>query len=145
MNDKGVEPAIAIVIIIAVAIAIAIGVAYWVFGIIPAFTRYEELKIINAYIDTANNKAYIELKNTGTADTTVTVVLVNGRSGATIKYLGATWENFPPNGLTLTPGSTAKLQIEPPPAIGSYKAGVIYEFVVKTAIGGSYPINARAP
>ena len=143
MNRKGVEPAIAIVIIIAVAIAIAIGIAYWVFGIIPAFTRYEELKIVNAYIDTASNKAYIELKNTGTADVTVTDVLVNGRSGATIEYFigDNKWANLP---LSLAPGSTAKLRVEPPSNIGSYSAGVVYEFIVKTAIGGTYPITVRA-
>jgi len=61
LNRKGVEPVIAIVIIVAVAIAIA--VAYWVLGLIPAFTRYEELKTVNAYISNQQN-ACIIIKNT---------------------------------------------------------------------------------
>jgi len=83
LNRKGVEPVIAIVIIVAVAIVIAIAVAYWVLGLIPAFTRYEEMKIVNAYISNQQN-ACIVIKNTGTTDITVITVFINGRENDTV-------------------------------------------------------------
>jgi len=135
ISKKGISPVIATVIIVAVAIAVAISVAYWVTGIIPAFTRYEEIKVTNAYIEN-ETIAYLDVKNTGSADATIDNVFVNGRSpispiqdqiflasgdNATITVLSANYD------------------------IEAFRSGVIIDFNIKTAAGGSYPVSARAP
>jgi len=136
LNRKGISPVIATVIIVAVAIAIAIAVAYWVLGIVPAFTRYEELKIVNAYIENSTT-AIIVVKNTGTATVTITDVFVNGKSGT---------NGWTASTTSLDPGASATIAVYASSyPVSSFSSGVVYEFVIKTAAGGSYPVTARAP
>ncbi len=142
LNRKGISPVIATVIIVAVAIAIAIAVAYWVLGIVPAFTKYEELKITNAYIN-GSDYAILVVKNTGSADITITDIFVNGKgaNAGSSAWFGKS---------SLTPGESATLVVAASnftAAIGgsTYTSGVVYEFTIKTAAGGSYPVTARAP
>jgi flagellin-like protein len=137
LNKKGISPVIATVIIVAVAIAVAIAVAYWVTGIIPAFTRYEELKISTSIVNGPEN-ATIVVKNTGSADATLDQVLVNGKLNAS-----AGWDS---DAIQLEPGQTATIDVF---ADGydvlAFQPGVVYDFTVHTAGGGSYPASARAP
>jgi FlaG/FlaF family flagellin (archaellin) len=81
MKDKrGISPVITTVIIVAVGIAIAIAVALWMSGLIGIFTRFEKIEIRNAYATkTTSFQVKITFINTGSADTTVDSVLVNGR------------------------------------------------------------------
>ena len=157
MNKKGIEPVIAIVIIIAVAIALAIAVAYWVLGLIPAFTRYEDMKIVNAYISNQQN-ACIIIKNTGTTDITVIAVFINGRENDTthgwarIVDISAGLNSLSPVdlefSLTLSPGQTEYILVNASAfsAINNqFSSGVTYEFSIRTAAGGAYPITVRAP
>ena len=140
-NKKAISPVIATVIIVAVAIAVAIAVAYWVTGIVPAFTRYEELKVINAYIKDGTT-AKIQIKNTGSADATIDYVFVNGRlpidSGTQI-FLGSG------DNATLTVLSANYDLDNDPTNVDVYKSGVIYDFNIHTSGGGSYAVSARAP
>ncbi len=141
LNKKGISPVIATVIIVAVAIAVAIAVAYWVTGIIPAFTRYEELKISSTYIYTNTTDEYCDLvvRNTGSAAATISDVLVNGR-------LKNGTNGFLPQEVALEPGDEQKLTIisDDYPVV-NFESGVVYDFTVHTAGGGSYPASARAP
>lgn len=133
-NKKAISPVIATVIIVAVAIAVAIAVAYWVTGIIPSFTRYEEIKVINSYIEDSEI-AIIQVKNTGSADATIDNVFVKGRNP--IVSFAA---------IRLRSGENATLTVlSEDYEIGSYESGVIYEFSIHSAGGGSYPVSARAP
>jgi len=134
-NKKGISPVIATVIIVAVAIAVAIAVAYWVTGIIPAFTRYEELKVSSAYIDNSTH-AIILVKNTGSADATIDNIFVNGRSPLTA---------FDPIPLASGGNSTLVVLSATYDNIERYQSGVIYDFNIHTSGGGSYPVSARAP
>lgn len=133
-NKKAISPVIATVIIVAVAIAVAIAVAYWVTGIIPAFTRYEEIKIVNIYIEDSEN-AYIDVLNSGSADATIDNVYVKGQ---------APLDSFSPIFLASGDNSTITVLASDYP-IDSYKSGVIIEFKLHTSSGGSYPVSARAP
>ena len=133
-NKRAISPVIATVIIVAVAIAVAIAVAYWVTGIIPAFTRYEEIKIINCYIED-NETAIIELQNTGSSDATIDNIFLKGRS---------------PDAFTEIPllsGDKTELTVDVDnySDVDIYDSGVIYEFIIHSANGGSYPVSARAP
>lgn len=131
---KGISPVIATVIIVAVAIAVAIAVAYWVTGIIPAFTRYEELKITSAYVDNETH-AILNVMNTGSADSTLDNVFVNGRLPL---------DSF--DTIPLKTGDNATLIIlSASYDVESFKSGVIYDFNIHSAAGGSYPVSARAP
>jgi len=145
INKKGISPVIATVIIVAVAIAVAIAVAYWVTGIIPAFTRYEELKISTSIINHEEN-ATVVVKNTGSADATLDQILVNGRLNDTSPGWDVTTAGT--DGLlTLKPGDTAEITVYAKEwgEIDAFQSGVVYDFTVHTAGGGSYPASARAP
>jgi len=134
ISKKGISPVIATVIIVAVAIAVAIAVAYWVTGIIPAFTRYEEIKIQNCYIEDETT-AIIKVLNSGSADATIDNVYVKGRE-PTVSF----------DVIPLKSGDNASITVlSADYEVGSFQSGVIIEFTIHTAGGGSYPVSARAP
>jgi hypothetical protein len=70
------------VIIVAVTIAVAIAVAFWMTGIIGLFTgAVEKLEIVSATATAADNNQWtitIVARNTGTTQTSVDVIFVNG-------------------------------------------------------------------
>jgi FlaG/FlaF family flagellin (archaellin) len=80
-DKKGISPVITTVIIVAVGIAIAIAVALWMSGLIGIFTRFEKIEIRNAYATKPAGSFLVKITfiNTGSADTTIDSVLVNGR------------------------------------------------------------------
>jgi len=114
---------------------------------------YEELKIVNCYISDSRN-AIIVLKNTGTADVTIVDIYINGKKptdfkkgewacivNETLQYPyteGGLLINFPVGGQI-----TIKLSYLGTEEV--FTSGVVYEFTIKTAAGGSYPVTARAP
>jgi flagellin-like protein len=139
-DEKAISPVVATVIIVAVAIAVAIAVAYWVTGLVPAFTRYEELKIVSTYV-VDNETCKIEVKNTGSSDITISDVLVNARLPGDS---GTDWTLDPDQ--ALVPGDEATLTVYSDDfPIEEFISGVIYDFQVHTSGGGSYPSSARAP
>ena len=136
LNKKGISPIIATVIIVAVAIGVSISVAYWVTGIVPAFTRYEELKIGSCYIDDSTT-TIIVIKNTGSSDATIDSVHVNGRLPETA-FSEVTLSSG--SSTTLTIGATEYTEVTG----DSFISGVTYGFTVHTVAGGSYPASTRA-
>jgi len=83
-NRKAVSPVISTIIIVAVAIAISIAVAFWLGGITSIFTRFEKLEITSAYAKAENQIGgkntwliTMEIKNTGTSDTTIVDIFIN--------------------------------------------------------------------
>ncbi|MEM2996984.1 MAG: archaellin/type IV pilin N-terminal domain-containing protein, partial [Candidatus Bathyarchaeia archaeon] len=85
-DRRGVSPVIATIIIVAVAIVMSLAVAYWMLGLGGAFTRYEKLEFQSAYVDIGTNNTdtavfnvTIRLKNTGSADATLDMILLNGK------------------------------------------------------------------
>ncbi|MBS7618810.1 DUF4352 domain-containing protein [Candidatus Bathyarchaeota archaeon] len=107
-NRKAVSPVISTIIIVAVAIAISIAVAFWLGGITSIFTRFEKLEIPTAYATNASYKIgsnvmtgwniTLNVKNTGTTDTTIDSVLINGIPASeivnvTVTFDGGLWIN----------------------------------------------------
>ena len=91
---KGISPVIATVIIVAVTIAVAIAVAFWMTGLIGLFTgAVEKLEIVSA---TATAQAggwqiTVVARNTGTTQTTIDNLFINGILAATRNPDG-TWQ-----------------------------------------------------
>ena len=81
-SRKAISPVISTIIIVAVAIAISIAVAFWLGGITGIFTRFEKIEIPTAYAEKTDGETWeihlVSVKNTGTTDTSITNVLVNG-------------------------------------------------------------------
>jgi len=81
-DKRGISPVITTVILVAVGIAIAVAVALWMSGLVGLFTRFEQLEIKNRYVDAYTNgsfQVHVIFSNTGTTDTSVDSVLVNGK------------------------------------------------------------------
>jgi len=85
---RAVSPVIATVILVAITITVAVAVAYWMSGIAGQYTSFEKVEIQSGYstiIPTetpqlANEGSWIihlELKNTGSATSTLIRVFVN--------------------------------------------------------------------
>ena len=82
---RAVSPVIATVILVAVAITVAVGVSYWMSGIAGQYTSFEKVEIQSGYatiITTAGTNVgdwilHLELKNTGSATSTLIRVFVN--------------------------------------------------------------------
>ncbi|RLI07311.1 hypothetical protein DRO42_08270 [Candidatus Bathyarchaeota archaeon] len=79
-SRRAVSPVIATVILVAVAITVAVAVAYWMGGIAGQYTQFEKVEIQTAIctVDNYGNwQVVVQLKNTGSATSTLTNVFVN--------------------------------------------------------------------
>jgi flagellin-like protein len=155
---KGISPVIATVIIVAVTIAVAIAVAFWMTGIIGLFTgAVEKLEIVSA---TATPQAggggwqiTIVARNTGTTQTTIDSLFINGILAAT-RNPGGGWQagnvqclangpNFDPTGSdVLRPGDSTTITFDLNAGdCGTFNAqsGVSIEVKLHTSGGKEYP------
>ncbi len=91
-DKRGISPVITTVILVAVGIAVAIAVALWMSGLIGIFTRLEMIQIRNAYASRvgSNFVTFISLVNTGSSDTSIDTLLINGK-------LHTAWTTATPN------------------------------------------------
>lgn len=111
-DRKAISPVIATVILVAVAITIAVAVAYWMGGIASQYTKFEKVEIQTGYSTKvgANWNVTLELKNSGTADSTLSRVFVNDKPlleanyGASAVVAGAVSTDIAYAGTTLTSG-----------------------------------------
>ncbi len=82
-SRKAIEPLIAAVILVAVAIALSVAVAFWLSGVVGGYTKYEQIEVSTAYADWNETLGtwvvVLQLKNTGSSDSTVEEIFVNGR------------------------------------------------------------------
>jgi len=154
-NRKAISPVISTIIIVAVAIAISIAVAFWLGGITSIFTRFEKLEITTAYatLETKGNWTItLTVKNTGTTDTTITDVLINGipyssygTSVLTVKINNTGFSTS--SGFSLKTGKSATVVITIPTQAGSYTfaAGQAVTVTIHTAGGQDYPKTVTLP
>jgi len=155
---KGISPVIATVIIVAVTIAVAIAVAFWMTGLIGLFTgAVEKLEIVSA---TATPRAgggwqiTVVARNTGTTQTTIDSLFINGILAAT-RNPGGGWRatgnvpclanapNFDPDGSdVLRPGDSTTITFDLNAGdCGTFNAqsGVSIEVKLHTSGGKEYP------
>jgi flagellin-like protein len=133
-SKKALSPVVAAIILIAVTVAVSIAVAAWMGALTFTFMQTEELSFTSYEWGASNAYCLIEVKNTGSADLSVSEIRINDVSaaddGITTPY-------------TLTPGSTVTLNIT---RTGGYTSGVKYEFKVITAKGNTFgPYIRTAP
>jgi len=103
---------------------------------IPEHIRTEELRItITSILNSTTAKLYV--KNTGSADTTIYNVLINGRPSKNDGW--TVTDTFLSSGEEAT--ITIKAENYP---ITSFSSGLTYEFTVNTE-GGTYTASTRVP
>ncbi|MEM2136720.1 MAG: archaellin/type IV pilin N-terminal domain-containing protein [Candidatus Methanomethylicia archaeon] len=78
-NRKGISPVIATIIMVAVAIVISIAAAFWLTGLMGAFTTYENIRIM-AYASRSGNSYTINvtINNVGSTNVTINKILIEG-------------------------------------------------------------------
>jgi flagellin-like protein len=156
-DKRGISPVIATVILVAVTIVVAVAVAYWMGGIASLYTRYEKIQISSAYAvaSTTINSSLsgwvvtVNVQNTGTADATITNLLINGKPWNDPSYSSGT----PPNseyvcnispssitstGLSLLSGKSATVTLDIVKGLG-FTSGVSVEIKIHSASGQDYP------
>jgi flagellin-like protein len=114
VNRKGISPVIATVIIVAVTITVAIAISFWMGGIAGLYTRFEKLEIVYSTVAWNDTGKYwtvtLKVKNTGSADTKIDDILLNG---VTIRDVAnstanryANWGSDTSSAPSVTPGSS---------------------------------------
>ncbi|MEM4467276.1 MAG: archaellin/type IV pilin N-terminal domain-containing protein [Nitrososphaerota archaeon] len=144
-SRSGISPVVATVILVAVAIVIAIAVAFWASGLVGIFTRFEKLEITSAYYD--GNNVVLLVSNTGSADTSIDEIYINGRPCQDNCGIHPT---ISVNNAYLIKAGTKNVQItirNPPPTVtnGQWIPGTAYEVAVHTASGKTYPASVLIP
>jgi hypothetical protein len=149
-DNSGISLLVATVILIAVTIVVVVAVAYWMGGIAVLYTRFEKLQIISAYATwnaTSNQtgqgsgewKIIVTLRNTGSADATITGLYINGKP----------WDDVYFGGRILVPSGILPASLIPsgqPVSVtfyiakgGGFNPGVSIEIKLHSASGQDYP------
>jgi hypothetical protein len=118
------------VILVAVAIVIAIAVAFWASGLVGVFTRFEKLEIVSA-IMTDEDTFRVRIRNTGSADSSIVQVVVQGRG------IGTPDDGPVPIKVGETLQCDVGVQNSPP-------AGITVELAFYSAGGKTYPTAVLA-
>ena len=153
---RAVSPVIATVILVAITITVAVAVAYWMSSIAGQYTKFEKVEIQSGYSDKIVSGALgseiygwqitLELKNTGSATSTLlrvfvndiaipkdkydltTFTLGNGDIATSILYVGTTVES----------GATETVYIWIDDAWASVTSGTTVNVKVHSAAGMDY-------
>jgi len=120
---KAVSTVIATVILVACAITVTVAAAYWMSGISGQYTKSEKVEISTAFSAKVPGYGWLvtlNCKNSGTADSTITVVFINertlnssayGRSGFPSGEDDRVYTDIAVGGTTLASGQSAIVQI----------------------------------
>jgi flagellin-like protein len=81
-SKKALSPVVAAIILIAVTVAVSIAVAAWMGSLTIGFMETTELTVTNVAFTPATNTSVISLTNSGTSDTTVVMLKINGNTVA---------------------------------------------------------------
>jgi len=157
-DKKGISPVITTVILVAVGIALAVAIGLWMSGLVATFTRFEKLEVTSAYAIAGTNQwtVTITVKNTGSADATITTIMVNGiptdnpPSGSVSIGVAATDAN---GGSLSSPysvpvGSTITFTLTVPSGSwgsGTLSSGITLNIVLHSAAGKDYPASVTLP
>jgi hypothetical protein len=119
------------VILVAVAIVIAIAVAFWASGLVGIFTRFEKLEIVSAYYDGTTGNVVLIVKNTGSSDTVIDAIFINGKLSTTMT-------------IPMTVGASTQISISTDATYLS-TGGVTNEIALHTTGGKLYPTAVLVP
>jgi len=127
-KKSGISPVVATVILVAVAIVIAIAVAFWASGLVGVFTRFEKLEIVSAVM-TDENTFVVRIRNTGSADSAIVQVVVQGRGIGPVD---------PPARISIGEILECRVDVASPPP------GITVELAFYSAGGKTYPTAVLA-
>jgi flagellin-like protein len=145
-NRKAISPVISTIIIVAVAIAISIAVAFWLGGITSIFTRFEKLEIPTAYAESKTGGGWtiiLTVKNTGTTDTTITDVLINGIPYSSVTGVESVTIDSTDLPYPLKTGDSATVKITL--TSDGFSAGQAVTVTIHTSGGQDYPKTVTLP
>jgi flagellin-like protein len=153
-DKKGISPVITTVILVAVGIALAVAIGLWMSGLVATFTRFEKLEVTSAYAVTSNNgwDAYITINNTGSADATITTIMINGipnsdwKDNATLVTTDSSFSSLPAS-VPVGSGAKFKISLTKGSKIGSttLTSGITLNIVLHSAAGKDYPASVTLP
>jgi len=141
---KAISPVIATVILVAVAITVAVGVSYWMSGISSQYTQFEKIEIQTGYATAVAGGWDITLtiKNSGSADATITHVFVNDVPvddlAAVAVVADETGANIGLTGLSLTAGDDATVMVYISSTYGTLSSGTTVNIKLHSAGGMDY-------
>ena len=160
-DKRGISPVITTVILVAVGIALAVAIGLWMSGLVSTFTRFEKLEVSSAYATSAAGGGWtitITAKNSGSADATINMVMINGVPTTSITgvsgwsiTVGSTSSSDDPasSPVSIPVGSTATFQfnLANNAAIGNGQAtsGITLNVVLHSAAGKDYPASVTLP
>jgi len=143
---RGLSPVIATVILVSVTIVVAVAVSYWMGGIAGLYTRFEKIEISSCYAVKNSTNDYtvtVELKNTGSADATISYVLINGKP--VTEYNNSTYTGISvqtvPQSLPLGKSETISIGIDK----DLFEAGTTLDLKFHSAAGKDYPQMLALP
>ena len=102
-SRKAVSPVIATVILVAVAITVAVAVAYWMGGIAGQYTKFEKVEVQSGWSVKNGTQGWVittELKNSGSASSTLIRLFVNDVPLNTTAYGATAWDYSNTNMIT---------------------------------------------
>jgi len=156
-NKRALSPVIATVILISVTIVVAVSVAYWMGAIAGGYTSFEQIELPSTYAQavtgTYNWKITIDLRNTGSADATVSDVFLNVvplddySSGWGLNWTGHSnlETTFPTTGISVTKGESVTLYLYVSNTVEGCSAGTNIDLKIHTAAGKDYPTRVKLP
>jgi flagellin-like protein len=152
-DKKGISPVITTVILVAVGIALAVAIGLWMSGLVATFTRFEKLEVtsqyavLNSSITGGGWSAYVTLKNTGSADATISSILVNGIPVTSSSTGVSVVTGIPPISLPVGNEIRFLIEIKKDTSWGSGKlsAGTTVNIVFHSAAGKDYPASVTLP
>jgi len=141
-DKRGISPVVATVILVAVTIVVAVAVAYWMGGIAGLYTRFERLEISSTYAtyDSTNTQwnVTMNVRNTGSADATVTDLLINGKPWDDAFFDDNISDPSLPKSVASGQETSVTFSIDYNEALG-FRPGVSIEIKLHTASGQDYP------
>ncbi len=141
-DKKALSPVIATVILVSVTIVVAIAVSYWMGGIAGLYTQFEQIEITSCSAVKGTDLNYTitaTLKNTGSKDSTIDNIIVNGRtytdygSNVTVTTLPLTIELGKSGSLTITIDGDL------------WESGTVVNLQFHSAAGKEYPKMLALP
>jgi len=147
-DKRGISPVITTVILVAVGIAIAVAIALWMGGLVGLFTRFEKIEIKNSYVNVASGyfQIIVIFSNTGTSDTSIDSVLINGRPSTA--WTGLTLNQTLP--ITVAVGVQKVLMVSFPTSGATageavLRSGVTVTVTLHSTGGKEYPTSVALP
>ena len=152
---NGISPVIATVILVTVAITVSVSVAYWMGAMSGNYTTVEKIDISNLLVTkdqaTGNYTITFSLKNTGSADATVSTIYINGKpyddpsftDNLAIRESGGVWLASGTLNIPVPAGASKSIMLTIQPASGSatvapFTAGTTLDISIRTATGKNY-------